>query len=495
MQKDNLRCSLTSLQDRAKDIRDKRESLLRQAGDLASELAVVEHRCHELANEIFPISELPHEILGVIFTSSASPNLTAAGQKIEVVLSHVSQYWREVAISTPHIWRNVIVSPQDPTHREMLEIYLERSGALPLNLKISTHSSKPITPDTYSSVTPLAEVIARSTLRLGRFYVEWSFPQQYLHELLAILRPLSAPLLQDICIIGQSPAEMEEGGRAHRLFSGGTPSLRSLTLKRSSFLSCTPAVTSVTKLQFYEHAIFSDSLITSFCRTLAALPLLEHLEISAGFVVPDNTIFELPSLMHLGLRPTIDGELPSFIRSTIAPKLKELVLESIMSYDLDFLATCTQGSYQGVSSLTIAQGYGHRFALSTWSIIVNAFPNIDEFVFSFCDDTHDFITTLTAETSEDDCSAFAWPKLRSLTVSDHLFRTVNEFPNIPTFGSLIAARNQAGLAIEQLCITQSLWNKLDSEAPELNLGKVQVSLRDLYPAGSQHIVDWHPAEE
>ena len=494
MQKDNLRCSLISLKDRANDIRAQRESVLRQAEDLAAELVRIEHLCHELANEIFPISELPHEILGAIFTSSVSPR-HAVGLETEVILSHVSHYWREVALSTPHIWQNVTLSPQNPSHREMLESYLERSGALPFNLKLSTHGN--MTSDAYTSITPLAEVIARSALRLGQFHVEWSFPQQYLHELLALLHPLSAPLLQDICIIGHSPAVVEEGSRANRLFSGGVPSLRSLTLKRSSFISCTPTVTSVTKLQFYEHAIFSDSLIASFCRTLAALPLLEHLEISAGFVVPDNTIFELPSLTHLGLRPTIDGELPSFIRSIIASKLKKLVLESIMSYDLDFLATCAQGVYQGVSSLTLAQGFGHSFTLSTWSIIVNAFPNVDEFIFSFCDDNHDFVTALKEETSEDGPSTFAWPKLRSLTISDHLFhtRTLNEnFPNTPTFGSLIAARNQAGLPIEKLCITQSLRIKLDSEATEHHLGDVHISLRDLYFPGSQHIVDWHPVE-
>ena len=100
MQKDNLRCSLISLKDRANDIRAQRESVLRQAEDLAAELVRIEHLCHELANEIFPISELPHEILGAIFTSSVSPR-HAVGLETEVILSHVSHYWREVALSTP----------------------------------------------------------------------------------------------------------------------------------------------------------------------------------------------------------------------------------------------------------------------------------------------------------------------------------------------------------------------------------------------------------
>ena len=492
MQKDSLRRSLAFLRDRLNGIKDEQESLRRKVGDLESELVAIERRCHEVVNQIFPISELPHEILGAIFTNSASPNLTVAGLKIEVVLSHVSRRWRDVAIRTPHIWKNVTVSPQNPSHREMLELYLERSGALPFNIKLSTYGKNNITPDAYAFITPLAEVIARSALRLCRFYVEWSLPQIYLHELLEILRPLSAPLLQDLCIIGHSPAETEEGGRAHRLFSGGVPSLRSLTLKRSSFISCTPVVTSVTKLQLYEHAIFSNSLISSFCHTLSALPLLEHLELSAGFVVPDNTIFELPSLTHLGLRPVVDGELPSFMRSTIAPKLKKLVFEAIMAYDLDFLAATAQGVYQGVSSLTVAQSYGHSFSLSTWNVIVNAFPNVEEFIFSFCDDTHDFITILKEEKGIS--STFAWPKLRSLTVSDKILRADDGSSSTLPLGELIAARYQAGLAIKQLFITQRLWEELDSsEATKLNLGGVHISLRDLY-ASSQHIVDWHPVE-
>lgn len=80
---------------------------------------------------------LPPEVLGIIFTRTTSPILASSGCRVEIILSQVSRYWREVAISTPHIWQNAVVSPQHPSHHKMLEIYLERSGTLPLNLRVT----------------------------------------------------------------------------------------------------------------------------------------------------------------------------------------------------------------------------------------------------------------------------------------------------------------------------------------------------------------------
>lgn len=50
-----------------------------------------------------------------------------------VPLSHVSSYWRAVALSTSHLWRRLVTCRVPNQWRE---VYVERSGCLPLDIEI-----------------------------------------------------------------------------------------------------------------------------------------------------------------------------------------------------------------------------------------------------------------------------------------------------------------------------------------------------------------------
>jgi F-box-like len=87
---------------------------------------------NSLKNQISPTSSLPNEILGVIFEGLAftvSPKMPPT----EIILSHVSQRFRDIATNTHLLWTQINVSNRTPF--DMVNAYLQRSGLSSFNLR------------------------------------------------------------------------------------------------------------------------------------------------------------------------------------------------------------------------------------------------------------------------------------------------------------------------------------------------------------------------
>lgn len=93
-----------------------------------------------------PVHNLPAEILSDIFLHVCEFPLDAAPDQYPLAahryispidLSHVCQYWRNVALSRRHLWTFIFVSVAHEHHIDRIDAFLERSKECPLDISIS----------------------------------------------------------------------------------------------------------------------------------------------------------------------------------------------------------------------------------------------------------------------------------------------------------------------------------------------------------------------
>ncbi|KAI0027946.1 hypothetical protein K488DRAFT_90279 [Vararia minispora EC-137] len=82
-----------------------------------------------------PINVLPVEILAIIFNSGADMQAESANPGFEVLVSHVCQRWRTVALKAATLWNRVSFDEGPPFERS--RTYIERSRKAPLYIEIN----------------------------------------------------------------------------------------------------------------------------------------------------------------------------------------------------------------------------------------------------------------------------------------------------------------------------------------------------------------------
>ncbi|KIY72630.1 hypothetical protein CYLTODRAFT_440525 [Cylindrobasidium torrendii FP15055 ss-10] len=112
-----------------------------------------------------PMRWLPNEVISLIFMQvcfeatrdpvrpNPSKRLTVSGVYAPIVLSSICKRWRDIALSTPHIWTFIYAPPPrsvgspPPEHASLhdehvIPTYLERSGVQPLNIDVATQNDQ-----------------------------------------------------------------------------------------------------------------------------------------------------------------------------------------------------------------------------------------------------------------------------------------------------------------------------------------------------------------
>src|ERR1700691_1056768 len=91
-----------------------------------------------LVNQLSPLSTFPNEILAMIFEAGCSlPSSLDRKRPLEMIVSHVTRQFRNVAISNPRLWKRIRVTLRGrPSEKDLLSMYLTRSKMLPLDLRI-----------------------------------------------------------------------------------------------------------------------------------------------------------------------------------------------------------------------------------------------------------------------------------------------------------------------------------------------------------------------
>ncbi|KAJ7885080.1 hypothetical protein B0H14DRAFT_2217607, partial [Mycena olivaceomarginata] len=88
-----------------------------------------------LDSYVYPVLTLPNEIVSEIFVHSLpvypSPP-PISGLLSPTRLSHICRRWRQVALTTPRLWR--AISLPDSYSVDRLKVWLDLSGRLPLSI-------------------------------------------------------------------------------------------------------------------------------------------------------------------------------------------------------------------------------------------------------------------------------------------------------------------------------------------------------------------------
>ena len=207
------------------------------------------------------IDQLPPEVLAAIFAHLSKQESSLPRHDISyfvqdlVSVTHVCRFWRQAAINAPGLWTEIKM-----TNLEAVKVFLERSGAVPLDVQLR------------SANKDLIQAVAPHSHRFRQFSVS-VLPEP--HNPFASFTN-SAPLLErleiDYCPLAQQPF----------LFNDQTPRLRELVIvTRGLWLQ--NRLGSLTSLHLtLSNAILSHSDLLPFFDMLHRCPGLEELFILWG---------------------------------------------------------------------------------------------------------------------------------------------------------------------------------------------------------------------
>ncbi|KAJ6507813.1 hypothetical protein C8R47DRAFT_1099622 [Mycena vitilis] len=151
-----------------------------------------------------PIHRLPDDVLCEIFVSSLphTHNAIISSREAPLLLCHVSSGWRNVALNTPRLWSSLHVVI--PDHRffqnitYMVEMWLSRSGILPLSISVGVSLS--LTDSDAASASSLLDVLLAVSHRWEA--VEFTAPPEHENDWfsqpLSALSPVDVPGLRHI---------------------------------------------------------------------------------------------------------------------------------------------------------------------------------------------------------------------------------------------------------------------------------------------------------
>jgi hypothetical protein len=433
--------ALPSLARRIQEAENSRAEHLRQLRELDTLLGSLWSQFKEITNRAAPVASLPNEILSAIFEAGCLlPRLQKPEPSFEILVSQVSRRWRDVAIGTPSLWTNVVVSNSGSAC--FAEAYLMRSGTLPLDLQVDI-SYNPLMKLATGIIAPHASRWRRLCLRCQHICAIF----EWFHSIFASrLEFLQISLAEGIADDG------EELSEASRVFVGGTPSLQTLRLQGIGLQHCTPQSATLTTLHL--HTLWRAYKPPNFCEMLSNLPVLVHLVIHGGVVDDDMdttttafaTLSALRTIHLFSNRASLaEVSLLSFIS---APLLECLVLEEVDAEQIKTLSghpswPTPSPRYPRLSSLSVAP-YRAEIDESPWLQLSHLFPTIKELTV-LDDDPCDFFTTLL----QSDPLEAPWPHLQALSLSE--LKDIH----VPSLGSMLFGRIAQGLPLQKLQLSKT----------------------------------------
>ncbi|KAJ6511183.1 hypothetical protein C8R45DRAFT_1207875 [Mycena sanguinolenta] len=230
-----------------------------------------------------PIEFLPPEILAEVFVNflPTYPGfLLCSGTLSPLLLCQVCRHWRDIALSTPPLWRNLSIVVQDPDDRQteklqLLQTLIERSANCPLSLKLTVPITSPVN----------EQFIETIVMHCGRWeHLDVLVPFDCLHLLQGEM-----PLLRELTI---GPQDLRYDVDFTLSLFESAPQLRQLVLT-SRFLHSTMCLpwAQLTHLEahcLYEHEcidILRDAPLLVTC-TLRVCRSDEDVQVLVGPPVP-----------------------------------------------------------------------------------------------------------------------------------------------------------------------------------------------------------------
>ncbi|KDR72913.1 hypothetical protein GALMADRAFT_252258 [Galerina marginata CBS 339.88] len=342
-----------------------------------------------------PIASMSEELLILILDMVRdSFDLDDSGRrrKLPIVASHVSRFWRSVALENGLWWSDIVIIY--PWKEEFLKLCLQRSKQCLLNISILDHTIEdengllPTSKEYQCILDLLFPYLARCRVLTIRDEGR-DIPSPFLEQ----FQSVDLPCLEKFTFEGEA-TDYERFFHQRELMAlfPSAPRLRDIRLlgvgiEHFIVPPCSPPVNPPPLTSLHLSRTMDGATRTPFSelkRTLEACPLLDTLAIY-GNVLGEwpglHTSCNVPSLETLYILSNMltVSELLLFL---IAPQLKELVIAPIVISDLGLLVSQSrtnpgliQQRFPVLRSLTLAIGYRQAFdAVNSASI---CFPHVD----------------------------------------------------------------------------------------------------------------------
>ncbi|OJA09333.1 hypothetical protein AZE42_05462 [Rhizopogon vesiculosus] len=303
-------------------------------------------------------------------SESSSDSTFEAAPPFEVLISHICQHWRTVAINTPSLWTKISVSPLESAPFERVKTLLERGKSLPIDIHIDceppdddeegsccsgSEDSEPHQSShsmSFSDLDALMSLLVPHISRWGSIEVSVSCYKHMFVVLSAVSDPsiAGAPQLEALQLYHHEDAE-SIAAFAHpdlvqhfKLFGGIAPRLKSVALWGVHVDWCQEWLSSGSNLLDLELAYHTDDVRPSwrqFVGILRGAPKLETLSLcssgplgaphdwrSEGGSSDDYSgVIELRSLTDLVLAFHSPIYVSGLLRCLALPALKSLTLD------------------------------------------------------------------------------------------------------------------------------------------------------------------------
>ncbi|KAF7981379.1 hypothetical protein HWV62_33861 [Athelia sp. TMB] len=279
---------LASLADKLLDISGKRETLLAQLEELDRQTRAVQAQYNSVLNQGANIYTLPVEILASIFKAGCTPR-----DRFEVLVSHVSSHWRQVALNSPSLW-TTIRRLECSTRFDRIIIYLQRSQSSLIDLRVDIGSE-----EDEEHAAQFGHLIEPHFSRVRRFFVG-ARSSAGLLKLFNCISATTAPSLSAIDIYYRGDNKRIAPSN---IFMGGAPYLTSLHVAGLRTSSCLPPMTAITSLYLGRwHTPLSHHGFVELGEALSGMQALTHLQImqsSGDHHWPSEVEVHLPMLQSL----------------------------------------------------------------------------------------------------------------------------------------------------------------------------------------------------
>ncbi|KAJ6546865.1 hypothetical protein B0H19DRAFT_244252 [Mycena capillaripes] len=365
--------TLYRLQEEIHSLESTKSALLLQLESIDSSLSHLKAKYGIAKNRTALIGSLPNEILAKICELGRDSNIPG-GEHFEVLASHVTSAWREVAVRTPSLWNILEIAPSKSS--QMVATYVARAKACSLELRFN------FLQEIWVPDQSIWDVILPTVDQWRSLEISTGPDDAALYTTLAHLEPFQASLLEEITIRrGNSTSIFSAIGQLHGFrnspycFRGGAPRLQKLHLDGSYLSSHWPPASHLSTLYLHNLRRSTRPSWNGFRDLLVASSQLSHLSIHGDVVAgkpPSDLEIEMPHLRSLRIRGTTPlGDRASDILLAIsAPYLTSLTLFDIVWTDLDPWLS----GFQLLQSLTSLTLYWPNFTAATYLKLFQTMP-------------------------------------------------------------------------------------------------------------------------
>ncbi|KAH7922571.1 hypothetical protein BV22DRAFT_1048799 [Leucogyrophana mollusca] len=295
----------------------------------------------------------------------------------KLTVSHVCKYWRDTALANPSLWTRIVARRDDvaspPFTPVFLQTYLQRSGALSLDIDFQWQTWDDESPEDYQTdISPFLALLYALLPCVPRWRTfNLDAPSWLMDQALYILSDTSLPAaqleslqLQQRPTNGAITADVTPRPFGVTLFGGAAPRLHHLLLVDMSagWLAGHQSIRTL-DLEFNEECQLSGLAWGLLLRALRALPCLETLKLTPhapGYVWTwaPTEVLEMPYLTKLVLRAHACSWTDNLLTRLAAPNL--ISLEFDFPYPNQFFVSLLCRMVVWVSSL----GGGRRDLLA-----------------------------------------------------------------------------------------------------------------------------------